>query len=515
MRTRDSIIAPRVVSIAGDAAHGAMPRATARWSAGTDGEAEPSPTRSHRAQSARRASRRTVTADADGNYRFPFLPVGDYTSKRRRTAQRSASCRCHGVSLGNATTVEPDARRADARRGQVIGYAHRHSGRRDLDRVGDQHHARGTRALPVERDLHVGRAARARRLTKGDNEFGGVSFGGSSVAENTVYINGLNVTDFYNRVGFSSVPYAFYKEFQVKTGGYSVEFGRTTGGVINAVTRSGTNEFEFGAEARAGSRVPAVRRRRPLRRRRRPLLSSRSHDEYDRTSLNVVRVGPDHPGPAVLLRACTRRATTSPTTPTTPAQLLRRRLGRRLLGRARSTGRSPTTTCWSCSRSPTRSTSDRGRLRVRPARPASAATYQSTQLRRQRRQQLGADLHGLPHRQFLREGDVRRERARTARSSPNDIDCNRVRDRARRSARRSAAARRPRSVIEAHRHARSGAPGLRMDARRPPAALRPGPRDQHVGALASSIPARTACSTKSSHCARRDARRTAASCRPA
>ena len=44
------------------------------------------------------------------------------------------------------------------------------------------------------------------------------------------------------------MPYAFYKEFQVKTGGYSVEFGRTTGGVINAVTRSGTNNFEFGSE---------------------------------------------------------------------------------------------------------------------------------------------------------------------------------------------------------------------------------------------------------------------------
>ena len=101
----------------------------------------------------------------------------------------------------------------------------------------------------MERDLHVGGAARAGRDT-GDRTWArdGVSFGGSSVAENAVYINGLNVTDFYNRVGFSSVPYAFYKEFQVKTGGYSVEFGRTTGGVINAVTRSGTNEFEFGAE---------------------------------------------------------------------------------------------------------------------------------------------------------------------------------------------------------------------------------------------------------------------------
>ncbi|HBK46133.1 MAG TPA: TonB-dependent receptor, partial [Xanthomonadaceae bacterium] len=79
----------------------------------------------------------------------------------------------------------------------------------------------------------------------------GISFGGSSVAENSVYIDGLNVTDFYNRVGFSSAPFAFFQEFQVKTGGYSVEFGRTTGGVINAVTRSGTNDFHAGVEMTA------------------------------------------------------------------------------------------------------------------------------------------------------------------------------------------------------------------------------------------------------------------------
>src|SRR5690606_28851991 len=75
-----------------------------------------------------------------------------------------------------------------------------------------------------------------------------LSFGGSTVAENAVFINGLNVTDVYNRRGFSTTPFAFFEEFQVKTGGYSVEFGRSTGGVINAVTRSGTNEFQGGVE---------------------------------------------------------------------------------------------------------------------------------------------------------------------------------------------------------------------------------------------------------------------------
>src|SRR5690606_33934557 len=78
--------------------------------------------------------------------------------------------------------------------------------------------------------------------------FGGLTFGGSTVAENQIYINGLNVTDPFRRQGFSSVPFAFYQEFQVKTGGYSAEFGNSTGGVINAGTRSGGNEFKAGVE---------------------------------------------------------------------------------------------------------------------------------------------------------------------------------------------------------------------------------------------------------------------------
>src|SRR5690606_40603988 len=54
--------------------------------------------------------------------------------------------------------------------------------------------------------------------------------------------------DWSSDVCSSDLPFGFYEEFQVKTGGYSAEFGRSTGGVINAVTRSGSNEFHAGAE---------------------------------------------------------------------------------------------------------------------------------------------------------------------------------------------------------------------------------------------------------------------------
>ena len=72
------------------------------------------------------------------------------------------------------------------------------------------------------------------------------SIGGSSVGENAFYVNGLNTTNFDTYIGAVTVPFDFYKTVEVKTGGYPAEFGRATGGVVNAVTKSGTNDFTFG-----------------------------------------------------------------------------------------------------------------------------------------------------------------------------------------------------------------------------------------------------------------------------
>jgi Carboxypeptidase regulatory-like domain len=44
-----------------------------------------------------------------------------------------------------------------------------------------------------------------------------------------------------------TVPQGAIKEFQVVSTGYNAEFGRSTGGIVNAVTKSGTNDFHGGA----------------------------------------------------------------------------------------------------------------------------------------------------------------------------------------------------------------------------------------------------------------------------
>jgi len=98
--------------------------------------------------------------------------------------------------------------------------------------------------VPLGRDL-TSIIMLAPSTSRGDAAFGNLaSIGGASVAENAYYINGMNVTNFNNYVGSSMVPFDFYKSVEVKEGGYPAEFGRATGGVVNAVTKSGTNEFK-------------------------------------------------------------------------------------------------------------------------------------------------------------------------------------------------------------------------------------------------------------------------------
>jgi hypothetical protein len=84
---------------------------------------------------------------------------------------------------------------------------------------------------------------------------------GSSGLENQYVVDGVNITNGgYGALGSYSIvfgslgngtPYDFMQEVQVKTGGYEAEFGQATGGVINVVTKSGSNEVRGSAFAYA------------------------------------------------------------------------------------------------------------------------------------------------------------------------------------------------------------------------------------------------------------------------
>lgn len=82
-----------------------------------------------------------------------------------------------------------------------------------------------------------------------DGGFGGISFRGVSSLYNNNTVDGAdnNQAFFSDARGRTRMPYQYsldaIKEFNVITAAYTAEFGRAAGGVVNAVTRSGTSEI--------------------------------------------------------------------------------------------------------------------------------------------------------------------------------------------------------------------------------------------------------------------------------
>ena len=192
---------------------------------------------------------RTVTVGADGSYRLGQLQVGDYSVQVLRDGSPVGEPVPVSVGLGGTTTVNLGSGGGVADMATVTVQGDRVVNRVDVRSTESATNIRREELarLPVDQSV-ASVALLAPGVVSSGATFGGLTFGGASVAENAVYINGLNVTDPYRRQGYSTVPFGFYEEFQVKTGGYSAEFGRSTGGVINAVTRSGGNEFQSGAQ---------------------------------------------------------------------------------------------------------------------------------------------------------------------------------------------------------------------------------------------------------------------------
>ena len=194
---------------------------------------------------------RDVTVDSDGGFRFSQLPVGTYSLSVSRNGTVVARDNFN-VVLNGTTTARFPLSDSDMEEITVTASAPTYDTyATDSGLVLDEQQLD---LMPVARNI-TAVSLLAPGVILGDSKFGlsgGIgfaSFGGSSISENSCYINGLEVTNTSQGLGCGEVPFEFYEQFQVKTGGYSAQYGRTTGGVLNAVTKSGGNDWEFGVGA--------------------------------------------------------------------------------------------------------------------------------------------------------------------------------------------------------------------------------------------------------------------------
>ncbi|HVF22150.1 MAG TPA: TonB-dependent receptor, partial [Pyrinomonadaceae bacterium] len=75
------------------------------------------------------------------------------------------------------------------------------------------------------------------------------SVAGSSGPENNYILDGVTVTDPAFGGSGANLPFEFVQELEIKTGAYGADIGKSTGGVFNVITKSGTNEFHGDAFA--------------------------------------------------------------------------------------------------------------------------------------------------------------------------------------------------------------------------------------------------------------------------
>jgi Outer membrane receptor proteins, mostly Fe transport len=187
--------------------------------------------------------RRSVTVGSDGTYRVGSLPPGSY---RVTYTDAAGTPQTHQVDVNVGTNTEVSGDLILLEKYTVSGLTVNPIDFTSSEAV-TVFNERQIDILPIARS-QMSVALLAPGTTRGDSAFGdNISFGGASVAENAYFVNGFNISNFRNGLDPALVPFEFYSNFEVKTGAYSAEFGRSTGGVINATTKSGSNEYHAGA----------------------------------------------------------------------------------------------------------------------------------------------------------------------------------------------------------------------------------------------------------------------------
>ncbi len=98
-----------------------------------------------------------------------------------------------------------------------------------------------------------------------EDKLGGLSVDGASAGENRWIVDGIETTNLQNGLSSKNVIVEFIDEVQVKSSGYAAEYGGALGGVVNVITKSGTNNWNgyalvnFEGDALTGGRRQTLR----------------------------------------------------------------------------------------------------------------------------------------------------------------------------------------------------------------------------------------------------------------
>lgn len=189
---------------------------------------------------------RSMTTGKTGLYRLPDLPAGTYNVVivyGETRANRSIT-----LTANTTARLNVDLRMAGEVREIVIESAPVNT--RDSNQGGSIDSEMSKR-VPLGAPTGKGGANRSFEsvsiaVPTASADLYGTSIAGTTSPENKYYVDGLSVSDpGFGLIG-TGLTVEFLEEVRVETGGYMPEYGRSTGGILNAVTKTGSNEFHGG-----------------------------------------------------------------------------------------------------------------------------------------------------------------------------------------------------------------------------------------------------------------------------
>src|SRR5205807_6636153 len=205
---------------------------------------------------------RALATDDKGRYREPLLPPGEYELRVKAAGFQPVVLKGIKLTIGQDAVLDvkleiasgiervnvtaEDAPPIDLASAALSGTVNR-SQMNDLPLNGRSFQELALLQPGVNAAVAAGSDAVGGRGKK-------ITINGARPEQNSFLLDGTDINNVYNKtpgsVGGVLLGVEAVREFQVLTNAYSAEFGRSSGGVINAVTRSGANQvhgsaFEF------------------------------------------------------------------------------------------------------------------------------------------------------------------------------------------------------------------------------------------------------------------------------
>ena len=194
------------------------------------------------ATSAELQGEQTAVTDGQGQFEISLLPSGSYTLTVQREGYQPFTNSGLKVQLGKTIRVKLSLVPEGLQAGAVEIVAQKPSIAVTSTETGANISKEQMNLVPYGRNGR-GFEQVATSVPGVHNDLFGLTLNGAGSSESTYIIDGVQVNDPAFGTQGTTLLQDFIQEVEVKTGGYQAEYGRSTGGIVNVVTKSGGNEF--------------------------------------------------------------------------------------------------------------------------------------------------------------------------------------------------------------------------------------------------------------------------------